>query len=111
MGNVGDDELRTLRDRLLDLERRAGRLPRAPYGTPAVLGRVVGGDSTPTSLPGRFLVRRQTGSYVPAERETPSYAAAGAGFFVVTVIGDRLPAVGDVLLCYGVRGRWAAESR
>jgi hypothetical protein len=102
------EELRVLRDRVADLERRVRRRLDEPAGCPATLGVVHDGGSMPTALPGQFLMLPARASFRPAEGQTPSITTTSRPF-VATVVGSLAPSAGDALVCRGIGGRWAAE--
>jgi hypothetical protein len=112
MGNAdadADDELRMLRRRRED-DVLARRPPRdlAP-GTPAMLGTVFNAGKMPTAMPGQFAVHPTSVGFTEAEGAALSSAAASQGSTVFTVVGTRVPGVGDVLTGYLVGSRWVAQ--
>jgi hypothetical protein len=105
-----DQEVMNLRDRIRRLKETLSRLNRPVPAPPALLCQVKDLGHMPTTLPGEFAVTPVTvgggttegGAYAVTPR-------SGTGF--VTVIGNRVPAAGDVLLARLCGRRWAAESR
>lgn len=103
-------ELQTLRDRLADLEDRAGRIVRErAEARRIVLGRVTQLVAVPTEVPKVFAVRPERAGW----EESPgaaadSEAADPPGLLFVAVLGPAVPGQGDRLTAYKVRDRWVA---
>lgn len=103
------DDFTQARRRQAEFKARMGansggsRLPRAMRGT------VVDNGSKPTTMPGIFAVSPTKIGGDEVEGGTPSFPVCpGVAYF--TVIGSRLPQVGDVLDADLIEGRWVAES-
>lgn len=85
--------------------------PRTLYGVnPATrLGKVYNGGSMPGSLPGVFLLHPARPSGNEAEGATPGYDVDTSSSFAATVVGNLVPAAGDLLVARLCSGRWVAQ--
>ena len=104
-----DDIYRTLRRRQDDFAAAQDqKVFQARGGVQKALFSVINGGSMPGSLPAVFATRRVVMNVAETEGAVPSFTAA-SGTTYVTVIGTRVPNVGDILKARLVNGRWLAE--
>ncbi len=112
------DFTRLLRDRigpgrrpqsLLRATDRARAAPRAPRGSPRLLGQVVNMGAMPTTTERVFLVNpvRLDGS--ESEGSTASVTIDKTRTIPVVVVGHTPPSAGDLLLAHASGGRWVAD--
>jgi hypothetical protein len=107
------DELRTLRRRQLDLAPALdGRRDDPRAGAPSFACQVYDAGHMPTALPGYFAVRPipALGGTEAEGRGTSAGATADASA-IVLVVGNQVPAAGDILFADLISGRWVAERR
>ena len=105
------DDLAVLRKRIDGLARRIDAGPNGGRPGAAVrAGKVIDGGSKPSATPGFFLLKPQRIGGAESEGSSPTTADDGPPF-VSLVVGDRVPAVGDVLVSRLIGGRWVAQTR
>lgn len=74
-----------------------------------MLGQVYNAGSMPTSLPGQFAVHPVRTSGAESEGGPFSTTVDTAHTMIFTVVGNTVPAVGDILIGRLIEGRWIAE--
>lgn len=109
--NSGSDgESTTNRRRQQDLiDAQDQRLSLSSQGTSKALFQVINLGAIPTSLPAVFAAQRVLLSGPETEGSAPS-SMAYVGTTFITVIGTRVPSIGDYLKGRLVSGRWVAET-
>lgn len=111
MGSIySDNESTTNRRRQQDLiDAQDQRLSQSSQGTPKALFQVISLGAIPSSLPAVFAAQRVVMTGPETEGSAPS-SMAYTGTTFITVIGTRVPGVGDYLKGRLVNGRWIAET-
>ena len=103
------DDFRQLRHRQDGFRDDLDRLERGNSpGTATMIGTVYNAGAMPTALPGRFAVHVASASGAESEGAAVAVAATGKNA-VMTVIGTKVPVVGDVLIAKLIGGHWVAR--
>jgi hypothetical protein len=104
------DDLRILRARVEDMERRISIISRQAGSTAAhLIGEVVDKGNMPTSLPGVFAVHPTSISADAVENSVPTLTSEDVDGIAFVVLGSRAPKAGYHLVGNLVDGRWVAE--
>lgn len=101
-------ELRIIRRRVEDLERRLYRKSRDVTPPAVLVGQVFDDGAMPTTTPAYFAVRPVAIGGVEAEGSSGVFAVSSAKA-VFLVLGSEVPDVGDKLIARAIDGRWVAE--
>jgi hypothetical protein len=105
-----DTEAARQRARQAELDAEVSRAS-GSAGPPAFFaGRVVDGGAKPTSVPGQYLIRPFTPVGPAVEGAGAAFTDVGDQSVVVTVLGPRVPAVGDGVIASRGSAAWFARS-
>lgn len=100
------DRNRTLRRRI-DVVEQAQDLERIKVGSGRVLVEVINGGHIPSTVPNQFMVLPVRISDQIEEGLAPTLTS-GEAPFICTVLGPKIPGVGDKLVAHQIGGRWVS---